>query len=254
MSLELDHVFLATVEATEVETALKEFGLVFSRRGRHPGQGTANACALFDNAFFEILWPDDEVEINSEVVKPLALWRSAHAGGNGRMPVWHFVPPGRRFRFYGTTGDVGIQSSLSASGRRSTHRYTEGCVSGTAGFHLTRAERPGRMGYRKKRSSAVRLTKDIDGHTSYEALGVRSLLSAALRWFCERRLLTVEDGDDYRMELEWDHGIGQNRREFHSGYAFDLPLVERPSGAGELGISKDGPKENVGDCTNPHWK
>lgn len=31
-----------------------------------------------------------------------------------------------------------------------------------------------------------------------------STLSAGLRWFCERGLLSIEDGDNYRMELVWD--------------------------------------------------
>ena len=55
MSLELDHVFICVEEATAAERALADFGLQFGLRAVHGGQGTANACAFFDNAYLELL-------------------------------------------------------------------------------------------------------------------------------------------------------------------------------------------------------
>jgi len=36
----------------------------------HQGQGTANACAFFDNAYLELLWRHDDDDLQSEVVRP----------------------------------------------------------------------------------------------------------------------------------------------------------------------------------------
>ena len=72
MNWELDHVFIATIDAG-FESIAREFGLVFSEHRTHRGQGTSNACAVFQNAFFELLFGVDDSELESEVVRPLAL-------------------------------------------------------------------------------------------------------------------------------------------------------------------------------------
>jgi len=74
MSLELDHVFICVEEATGAERALADFGLQFGLRAVHGGQGTANACAFFDNAYLELLSRHDDQELQSPAVRPLALW------------------------------------------------------------------------------------------------------------------------------------------------------------------------------------
>lgn len=55
MNWGIDHIFFATPHADNVERAVAEVGLVFGPRRIHSGQGTANACAVFENEFFEIL-------------------------------------------------------------------------------------------------------------------------------------------------------------------------------------------------------
>jgi hypothetical protein len=51
--------------------ALVSFGL-FGIEGIHPGQGTANACFFFENAYLEVLWRHDDSELSSAVVRPTA--------------------------------------------------------------------------------------------------------------------------------------------------------------------------------------
>lgn len=74
MQLELDHIFVCVQpEAPEAEF-LKTFGLIEGNRRIHPGQGTANACFFFHNAYLELLWLNDIHEIQSPVVSPTGLW------------------------------------------------------------------------------------------------------------------------------------------------------------------------------------
>src|SRR5262245_16486097 len=70
---ELDHVFFATEEVEEAVNSLQASGMEFDRSGSHPGQGTADLCAILENGFVEILRPASWDELTSEVVRPLGL-------------------------------------------------------------------------------------------------------------------------------------------------------------------------------------
>src|SRR5258708_38505231 len=74
MPLAVDHVFICVENPHAAERALADFGVQFGRRRIHQGQGTANACAFFDNAYLELLWRHDDDDLQSEVVRPLGLW------------------------------------------------------------------------------------------------------------------------------------------------------------------------------------
>src|SRR3989442_5398289 len=74
MPLAVDHVFICVENPHAAERALADFGLQFGRRRIHQGQGTANACAFFDNAYLELLWRHDDDDLQAEVVRPLGLW------------------------------------------------------------------------------------------------------------------------------------------------------------------------------------
>ena len=86
MSLELDHVFICVEEIATTERVLADFGIHFDPRTVHGGQGTANACAFFDNAYLELLSPHDERELRSPAVRPLALWDRIHWRRTGASP------------------------------------------------------------------------------------------------------------------------------------------------------------------------
>lgn len=71
---ELDHVFVwVDVGAPEADL-LVSFGLTEGDPNVHPGQGTANRRFFFHNAFLELVWVSDPVEIQGELVQPTQLW------------------------------------------------------------------------------------------------------------------------------------------------------------------------------------
>jgi hypothetical protein len=86
MSLELDHMFMCVEDAPAAERALSDFGLRFGLRAVHGGQGTANVCAFFDNAYLELLLRHDDHELRSAVVRPLALWQRVRWRQTGASP------------------------------------------------------------------------------------------------------------------------------------------------------------------------
>ena len=57
MAVELDHIFVMCDLGAPELAALEAIGLDGPpRRSTHAGQGTANACVVFENAFLELLW------------------------------------------------------------------------------------------------------------------------------------------------------------------------------------------------------
>src|SRR6187401_3735688 len=86
MTLSLDHVFICPENPDAAERALTDFGLQLSRRTTHRGQGTANSCAFFDNAYLELLWRHDDDELQSDVVDPLGLWQRVRWRETGASP------------------------------------------------------------------------------------------------------------------------------------------------------------------------
>src|SRR5258708_32401945 len=86
MPLAVDHVFICVENPHAAERALADFGVQFGRRRIHQGQGTANACAFFDNAYLELLWRHDDDDLQSEVVRPLGLWERVRWRETGGSP------------------------------------------------------------------------------------------------------------------------------------------------------------------------
>lgn len=62
---ELDHVFVCVSRDAPEATALNALGLTESRSAVHEGQGTANRCFLFRNAYLELIWVHDADEARS---------------------------------------------------------------------------------------------------------------------------------------------------------------------------------------------
>lgn len=105
--LALCHIFVfVEPDAPEAEL-LNGLNLRESCRREHPGQGTANVCYCFDNAFLELLWVTDRAAITSPVIARTGLaaradWRSNGANPFGialrgdnpaPFPTWHYTPP-----------------------------------------------------------------------------------------------------------------------------------------------------------------
>lgn len=85
--LEIDHVFVFTEPAAvqEIER-LNAAGLVQSNRRRHVGQGTANACYCFDNAYLELLWAVDDAELAAPAVARTRLGERSRWPKTGASP------------------------------------------------------------------------------------------------------------------------------------------------------------------------
>ena len=59
--LELDHVFVWVTKGAPEARALEEVGLqAFGETTHHTGQGTASKVFIFENAYLELIWIDDE--------------------------------------------------------------------------------------------------------------------------------------------------------------------------------------------------
>jgi hypothetical protein len=85
--LELDH-FLVFVEPEAAETApkLEAEGLVPSFRRRHEGQGTANLCYVFDNAYLELIWVEDPALLARATFRRTRLWERSRWKSDNNSP------------------------------------------------------------------------------------------------------------------------------------------------------------------------
>jgi hypothetical protein len=215
MRWELDHVFMATPDPG-VEAVASAFGLTFTSRRVHTGQGTANSCAVFENAYLELLFPATPEELESEVVHPLGLkerinWKTTGAcpfgvcfravdvqPGAVTLPfeTWPYrpayLPPG-----------TGIPV---VTPRRSLF---EPLV-----FLLNRPRAPDSVAGVLHRGSRRTVTA-LSIHSAHD------VASPGVRWFMENGLLSVSRASDYLLEIVWDHATeGQSER-----LAAPLPLA-----------------------------
>lgn len=79
--VEIDHIFICVDPGAREAYALKEFDLTEGTANQHPGQGTANRRFFFKNAFIELLFLHDSVEIQSELTKPTKLYERLTSQG-----------------------------------------------------------------------------------------------------------------------------------------------------------------------------
>ncbi|WP_120495422.1 VOC family protein [Kiloniella sp. EL199] len=108
--LEIDHLFVFVEPPKEGDTPAEGFllekaGLVESYRRNHPGQGTTNICYCFNNAYIELLWVNDVIDITSSLIKGTKLfersqWQETAASPFGialrpEIPcdTWDYRPP-----------------------------------------------------------------------------------------------------------------------------------------------------------------
>lgn len=73
--MDLDHLFVFTEPGGgPLRGQLAELGLDETYTRAHPGQGTANVCYAFDNAFLELLWVTDAEEAQAPRTRRTRLW------------------------------------------------------------------------------------------------------------------------------------------------------------------------------------
>jgi hypothetical protein len=71
---EIDHLFICTEVGAPAAEALRQAGLSEGSGNVHPGQGTANRRYFFHNLMLELLWVDKAAEAQAAVTRPTHLW------------------------------------------------------------------------------------------------------------------------------------------------------------------------------------
>ncbi|TVQ29900.1 MAG: hypothetical protein EA356_15625 [Geminicoccaceae bacterium] len=85
--MDLDHVFVFVEPGGAVAQArLAELGFVASFTRRHEGQGTANCCYGFDNAYLELIWVEEPRLLSSATFARTGLWEHATWRVSGASP------------------------------------------------------------------------------------------------------------------------------------------------------------------------
>lgn len=220
MTLQLDHVFICVEDLPSAERVLSGMGVHVGRRGTHNGQGTSNACAFFDNAYLELLCGANDVELQSEPVRPVSLWERMRWRDTGASPFGLAVRPGGAEEVPVETWSYEAPFLSPGTGipiltPRFLHNEPLLFLSlvSQAPSEIPAERRPPLQHCGKNRR--------ITGVTVHGSRLPR--LSAALRYICEQGLLTLAPAAEPCLELEWDAGT--------SGQLLDcrpsLPLIIR---------------------------
>jgi len=195
--LALDHVFICVEDPRAAEEALVDFGMSFGVHAIHAGQGTANACAFFDNAYLELLWRHDDEALQSEPVRPVALWERVRWRQTGASPfgvalrtdeedvpiqTWRYDAP-----FLPSGSSIPIVTPRNAA-----HEPLIFVIPAGLPIRL-RSPEPHRNKHR---------------HLTRVALsGPRvSPLPAEVKRVCDPGSLDVRRADEHHVELEWNGG------------------------------------------------
>jgi len=94
-SFELDHVFVCTKLDAPEGAQLVSIGLTEGRSGVHQGQGTANRCFLFHNAYLELIWVHAREEACSPITERTRLFERWKDRANGACPFGICLRPAR---------------------------------------------------------------------------------------------------------------------------------------------------------------
>lgn len=101
MPFELDHVFVCTNSGGPEATQLIALGLTEGPSGVHQGQGTANRCFLFHNAYLELIWVHDEADARSLLTERTRLFERWKGRADGTCPFGICLRPARSSRVSG---------------------------------------------------------------------------------------------------------------------------------------------------------
>ncbi len=211
--------FLATPTPDVVEAALAAFGMAFLERRVHRGQGTANACATFENAFFELLHATDAADLKSELVAPLGLAERMDWARTGACPFGICLRPRDEavdlaalpfatwlYRPAYLPAEVGIPI---VTPRGQLH---EPLV-----FLSARARPPAATSSPPHRGKPRTLTA-----VRAELPSAGAAMSEGLAWLIASGLFSFVDAAGFRLDLEWDHGVEGGARAFA-----EAPLMVR---------------------------
>lgn len=215
----LDHVFICIDEPRSAERALTDFGLRFARHVIHEGQGTANACAFFDNAYLELLWRHNDDELQSEVVDPLALWQRVRWRETGSSPFGIGLRPGDRGVEIDTWAYRAPYLPPGASIPIVTPRgaYQEPLV-----FFIPGSQAPATLPEERRPPLEHRgRRRRLMGVTVYGPMASRR--SPGLDALCDLGAFALRPAAEHHLELEWDGATCGERQDFRPA----VPLVLR---------------------------
>ena len=215
MDWEVDHVFIATADP-RCEAIASEFGMTFTERRAHRGQGTTNACALFENAFFELLFAAKSDELEADVVRPLGLNERIHWQQTGACPFGICYRP-----------TAPLPDEVTLPFETWPYRPSYIPVGSSISVVTPRQSLFEPLVFLSKRPRPSSTSIDPVLHRgSKRTLTAISLQSphqpqSAVSWFIDNGLLPLAYGNDYLMSMVWDGGQAGNVERL----AAPLPLV-----------------------------
>ena len=222
MQLELDHIFVCVEPEAPAADMLTAFGLTEGSRRIHRGQGTANVCFFFDNAYLELLWLFDANEIQSPLVRPTGLWsrcrwqetQACPFGISFRptasdlreipFPTWDYHPAYR-------TAKASIAIATNSDNLSEPLIFISPATQKPSNYPLER--RPPlvhKVGF--KEITALQVTLP----------GVQNF-SAEVRTLIDLGLVQFSQGNFYQLEIEFDNAKEGNSQDFGS----QLPILIR---------------------------
>ncbi len=190
--------------------------MAFTERRVHRGQGTANACAIFENAFFELLRPHDLEELRSDIVRPLGLDERIHWRETGASPFGLCFRPGdvgsdpRSWPFE----TWGYEAPYLPKGASIPIVTPAGVLADPLVFVSTRSKSP--TGAPSCGSPVHRGAHRTLTRVKVQRIDRASPVSAGVHWFVENGSFSLKDGPAHLLELEWDHG--------HEGKSHRFPI------------------------------
>ncbi len=220
MAFELDHLFIYTTVGAPAAEQLIQFGLTEGSANSHPGQGTANRRFFFHNLMLELLWVHDAGEAQSELTRPTYLWDrwdslatnacpfgiclrpSGLDSGQRPFPSWDYHP-------------LYLPPPLSIAVATNASVLTEPML-----FYLAFAQRPDRypadkaqpLIHRAGFREVTRVTLTLPGQLP---------LSEALQGVVDAGLISIQSGQEYWLEIGFDHQLQGQHRDFRPA----LPLT-----------------------------
>ena len=209
--LELDHIFVCVPNERELDNFLANSSLNLSARRVHRGQGTANRCAFFDNAYLEFLLRNNDEDLQSESLQSVSLWERMQWRNTGASPF------GIAFRFVSNQHDFPVET------RPYYAPFLPNGVSIPIATPLNSIQEPLIF-------FSLVTQKPIEKfalNPSYlEHLGSRHLLtkieiklpysniSEQLLWFYQEELISISQGESHHAELVLNNGREEQSFDF----------------------------------------
>ncbi|QMU28149.1 VOC family protein [Adhaeribacter radiodurans] len=218
LPMELDHIFLFTQNHVLLAESLKDFGLIEGTPNEHPGQGTACRRFFFQNAYLELAWVVNEVEIKSSALAKSKLFERS------QYPRTPYSPLGLCFR---TNEHQSLAPSLlfEDSWRYYSNFLPKQQFANIASnenfpdepmlfempfFSLAPVEYP----IEKKQSlTHIRGFQEITG-VLLTLPTTSSNLSSAMNIVLADSMVKISKGKDYGITLEFDFGKNKQKKDF----------------------------------------